>query len=65
MIELLVTLLILIVVLGLAYWAVTALAGAFGLPPQIVVLIQVLLVVVAVIYLLGMLSGNVPRLHLG
>lgn len=56
--ELLLTLLVLIIILGLAWWAINALAGAFGLPAPIVVVIQVLLVVVAVIYLLSMLRGG-------
>lgn len=60
--EFLLTLLVLIVILGLVWWVVNALAGAFGLPAPIVVLVQVVIVIVAVVYLLSMLRGG--SLHL-
>jgi len=54
-------LLVFILIVALVFWAVRAIAGAFSLPPQIVVVIQVLLVFVAVLYLLsafGLISGG-------
>jgi uncharacterized membrane protein YwzB len=35
------------------WWAINALAGAFGLPAPVVVVLQVLLVVLFIIYLLS------------
>lgn len=51
--DFLLTLIVVIIVLGLIYWAVHRLAGAFGVPPPIVTIIDVLLVVIFVIYLLN------------
>lgn len=62
--SLLLTLLVVLVVLGLIYWAAHRLAAAFGLPAPVVVLIDVLLVVVAVLYILQVF-GLLPRLQLG
>lgn len=56
--DLLITLVILIIVVGLIYWAVNQLAGAFGIPAPIVTVINVLLVIVVVIYLLQLLRGG-------
>lgn len=41
------------IVLLLAWWAVTKLSVTFGIPPQVVVVIQVVLVIIAVIWLLS------------
>lgn len=51
--DLLITLIVLVIVLGLIYWAVHRLAAAFGVPAPIVTIIDVLLVVIAVFYLLN------------
>ncbi len=48
----LIGLLVLVIVLGLVYWAVHKLASAFGLPAPVVAVIDVILVVIAVVYLL-------------
>lgn len=64
LVSLLVWLLILVIVLGLIWWAVTNLAGAFGLPGQIVTLLQVAMVVLFVILLLSTLFGGM-RVSLG
>lgn len=55
-----------LVVLGVCWWAVSALAGAFGLPAPIVTVVQVLLVVVGVCWLLqavGWVSPGLLRLR--
>jgi hypothetical protein len=46
------SLLALLIIVGLAFWAVKALSGAFGIPPPIVTVIQVILVVIVVLFLL-------------
>ena len=48
----LVSLLVLLVVLGLVYWAAHRIAGAFGLPSPILAVVDVLLVCAAVLGLL-------------
>ena len=61
-----IALLVFLIIIGLAFWAVNALAGAMGIPAPIVVVIQVLLVVVAVLYLLqgfGLMGAELPRLR--
>lgn len=64
MIGVLVTLVVLIVILALVYWVLHQIAGAFGLPPQIVVVLDVVLVVIAILLLLSLLAGSgpVPRI---
>lgn len=62
----LISLVVVIVVLGLIYWAAHTLAAAFGLPGIIVTLIDVVLVIVFVLYLLqffGLMAGRVPALR--
>ncbi len=61
----LIGLLVIIIVLGLAWWAVHRLAGAFGLPAPIVAILDVVLVVVFVIYLLDAfgLTPSLPRIR--
>lgn len=59
------SLLVVLILLGLVYWAVHRIADAFGIPAPIVVVIDVVLVIVFVIYLLsalGMLGGVGLRL---
>lgn len=62
----LVGLLVALILIGLVFWAVRAIAGAFGIPPPIVTVIYVVLVIVVVLWLLqsfGALSGG-PVLEL-
>ena len=62
----LIGLLVFLVIIGLVFWAVRALAGAFGIPAPIVTLITVVLVIVAVLYLLqslGLYTGG-PTIRL-
>lgn len=48
----LIALLVFVIIIALIYWALHRIAGAFGLPPPILVVIDVLLVVIVVLYLL-------------
>jgi len=52
----LVGLLVFLIVVGLVFWAVRALAAAFSIPPPITTVVYVLLVVVVVLYLLQTLG---------
>lgn len=52
MLDLLLTLIVVVVVLGVLYWAVHRLAAAFGIPAPLVTLIDVLLVVLLVFLIL-------------
>jgi hypothetical protein len=62
----LVGILVFLIVIGLLFWAVRALAGAFSIPAPIVTVIYVLLVVVCVLWLLQSfgLMGAGPTLKL-
>lgn len=62
---LLISLVIVLIVIGLAFWILHTLAGTFGIPAPIVTVIDVILVVIVVVYLLSLLSGGLPALHLG
>jgi hypothetical protein len=48
----LISLLVVVLVLCVVYWAVHRLAAAFGLPPTIVTVLDVGLVIVGVLYVL-------------
>lgn len=52
----LIGLIVFLIVVGVAFWAVKALAGAFGIPAPVVVVAQVILVVLAVAYLVQVLG---------
>jgi hypothetical protein len=57
----LIGLLVALIVVGVVFWAVRALAGAFAIPAPIVTVIYVLLVVVALIWILsacGLIGGG-------
>lgn len=62
---LLISLIVFLIVIGLAFWVVSALAGAFGIPAPIVTVIQIILVVMCVVYLLSLLSGGLPAFRFG
>lgn len=64
LLSLLVTLFVILIIGGLAYWGVQRLKAAFGIPEPIVVVVEVFLVVVLVIVLLGLLLGSIHPLHL-
>lgn len=65
MLALFLTLLVVLIIAGLCYWAVTRVAAAFGLPAPIVVLVEVALVVVVVLALVALLFGGADLpLHL-
>lgn len=62
--SLLISLLVVLIIVGLAYWAVHRLAGAFGIPAPIVTVIDVALVIIVVLYLVRLLFGaQVPSLR--
>ncbi len=63
MLNLLLTLLVLLVVLGVVYWAVHRLAAAFGIPAPIVTVVDVVLVIIGVFYVLS-IFGVLDRLRL-
>lgn len=57
----LISLLVFLILVGLVFWAVNALSGAFGIPAPIVTVIHVALVIIVVLYLLqvlGLWSGG-------
>lgn len=57
----LISLLVVVILTSLIYWAVHRVASTFGLSPQIVTLLDILLVVLFVVYLLSWLGWvNVP-----
>lgn len=59
------SLLVVLIVIGVLFWAVRALSSAFGIPPQIVVVIQVVLVILCLIWVLSALGvGGLPNLRL-
>lgn len=55
--HLLLTLVVGVIIGGLVYWAVHKLAAAFGLPAPVVVVIDVLLVIIAVLWLVTTFLG--------
>ena len=62
----LIGLLVMLIVVGLIFWAVRALSGAFGIPQPIQTVIYVILVVFVVLWLLQGLGGvNLPSVRLG
>jgi hypothetical protein len=52
----LIGLLVALILIGLAFWAVRAICAAFAVPPQIAVVIQVVLVIMVVLWLLQALG---------
>ena len=59
----LIGLLVGVLVLCLVYWAIHKLAATFGLAPQIVVVLDIILVLVACLWLVG-LAGYGPGLRI-
>jgi len=58
----LIALLVVLVVFLVVYWAIHRLAGAFGAPPQVIVVIDVLLVLIFVLYALQSF-GLIPQIR--
>lgn len=52
----LISLLVFLILIGLAFWVINMLSGAFGIPQPIVTVLYVVLVVFVVIYLLQVLG---------
>jgi hypothetical protein len=61
----LVSLLVALILIGLAFWAVRAIGGAFNIPAPVITVITVILVILVVLWLLGALglSTGGPRLE--
>lgn len=62
----LISLFVVLVFIGLVFWAVKQLSGVFGIPAPVVTVIHVILVIVVVLYLLqafGLWNGG-PELRL-
>lgn len=60
------TILFALILVGVLFWGVRAISGAFGIPPQIVVVVQVILVVLCLIWImsaLGVVPGGNLRLN--
>lgn len=53
-----------LILVGVLFWGISAIAGAFGIPAQIVVVLQVLLVVLCVLWLISAVGGGNLGLHL-
>lgn len=60
----LISLVVFLIIIGLIFWAVNALSGAFGIPSPIVIVIQVILVLIVIVYLLQMIGAIGPVLRL-
>ena len=56
MLEALLGLLVGLLILFLFYWVITYALGAFGAPPTVIKLIQIIFVVIAVIMIIGALA---------
>ena len=52
----LVSIVIAVLILCLIYWAIHRLAAAFGLSPQIVTVLDVLLVIIAILWLIRVMG---------
>lgn len=52
-----VSLLVALILVGLLFWAVRAIAAAFGIPQPIVTVVYVVLVIIVVLWLLQSLGG--------
>jgi hypothetical protein len=51
------SLLVALILIGLLFWGVRAIAAAFSIPPPIVTVIYVVLVILVVVWLLQSLGG--------
>ena len=61
MINILLNLLVLLLILGLVYWAFTEVLGLFSPPPKAFVVLRVVFVVLAIIIVVSLLTGSGPR----
>ncbi len=59
----LIGLLVFLLVLGLVYWVAHKIGTAFGIPAQIMVLVDVALVCLAVVYFIALLLSFFPDAH--
>lgn len=51
---------VLVVIIGVTFWALRALSGTFGIPPQIVVVIQIVVVVLSLLWFLTAVGVYMP-----
>lgn len=67
LLSLILTIVVIIILIGLVFWAVRRLSGAFGIPAPLQASIEVVLVVILVIALLALLVGGVrvPMVRIG
>lgn len=65
MIAFLVNLIIALIIMGLLYWAVSALLSVLPVPPIVHRLVMVLFILIFVLYLIAILTGNGPSWNLG
>lgn len=62
----LISIVVFLILIGLAFWAVHTLGASFGIPSQIITVIDVILVIIIVLYLLqivGVVHGG-PSLRI-
>lgn len=60
----LLSLLVTLVIVGLIFWLIWWFVGQVGLPEPFAKVATVLIALAAVIYLIGLLTGQVPTMHL-
>jgi hypothetical protein len=65
MITFLINLIIALIIMGLLYWAVTAVLSVLPVPPIVHRLVMVLFILILVLYLIAILTGNGPHWRLG
>jgi hypothetical protein len=65
LLSLFLSLIVLLLIFGLLYWAVHRIEAAFGVPEPIVGVIDVILVVAVVLVLIGFFTGRVPPVYVG
>jgi uncharacterized membrane protein YwzB len=53
-----------LIIIGVAFWAMQQLSGAFGIPAPIVTVIQVIMVIFVIVYLLQGLGVSGPVLRI-
>lgn len=61
----LVGLLVALIVIGLIWWAITALLSAFGIGDPIATIVKVIFVVVVVLWIVSTVFGMGPSLRIG
>jgi hypothetical protein len=65
MISFLINLIIALIIFGLLYWAVSAVLSVLPVPPIVHRLVMVLFILILVLYIIAVLTGNGPHWRLG